>query len=131
MTAGARRRWRENSFERRAVFPYHRHRAARSSRADRGLAMSVRQPRLWLLVLLAVAPAVTARAAEDFAGGVPDAEAVTRATRLIKQTFATEYGSATTFAGRAALAQRLLKEAVDTKDESAARYVLLCEARDF
>jgi hypothetical protein len=62
--------------------------------------------------------------------GVPDDDAVAKATRLIKQTFAAEYVSATTLPQRAALAQRLLKEAIDTRDDLPARYALLCEARD-
>jgi hypothetical protein len=62
--------------------------------------------------------------------GAPDDEAVAKATQLIKSTFAREYVAATTITARAALAQRLLKEAVDTKENTAARYALLIEARD-
>ena len=62
--------------------------------------------------------------------GVPDEEAIAKAARLIKQTFAQEYYSATTLPQRSALAQRLLKEALDTADDSPVRYVLLCESRD-
>lgn len=62
--------------------------------------------------------------------GVPDDEAIGKATRLIKQTFAQDYFSATTFPQRSALAQRLLKEAQETSDNTPVRYVLLCEARD-
>src|SRR5262249_51497819 len=61
---------------------------------------------------------------------VPGEEAISKATRLIKQTFAQEYFSATTLPQRSALAQRLLKEAEDTPDDAPVRYVLLCEARD-
>jgi len=62
--------------------------------------------------------------------GVPDDDAIAKATRLIKQTFAQEYFSATTLPQRSALAQRLLKEAKDTTDNPSVRYVLLTESRD-
>jgi hypothetical protein len=62
--------------------------------------------------------------------GVPNEDAIAKATRLIKTTFAQEYYSATTLPQRATLAQRLLKEAAETTDDSPVRYVLLCEARD-
>jgi len=73
-------------------------------------------------------PDKTARPAGPF--GIPNEEATAKATRLIKQTFAQEYFSATTLPQRAALAQRLLKEAQETPDDAPVRYVLLCEARD-
>jgi hypothetical protein len=62
--------------------------------------------------------------------GVPDDDSIAKATRLIKKTFAQEYFSATTLPQRSALAQKLLKEAQDTIDNSPVRYVLLTEARD-
>src|SRR5436190_13517800 len=80
--------------------------------------------------LMLCAAARGAERVPDAPLGVPDDAAVARATKLIKQTFATEYGAAKTLPLQAALAQRLLKEAVDTKEDLAARYVLLCEARD-
>ena len=62
--------------------------------------------------------------------GVPDEESVAKETKLIKQVFAKEYTSARTLPDRAALARRLLKEAVETSQDTPARYALLCEARD-
>jgi len=62
--------------------------------------------------------------------GVPADEDVAKAVRLIKQTFAQEYAAATTLPQRSALAQRLLKEAIDTKEDGPNRYALLCESRD-
>jgi hypothetical protein len=84
------------------------------------------------MVVLAVA--LCARGA-DLAGGaaplgVPDDAAVAKAAQMIKHTLAAEYLAATTMPGRAALAQRLLREAIDTRDDVVSRYALLCEARD-
>lgn len=62
--------------------------------------------------------------------GVPGEEAIASATRLVKETFRAEYAAAISLPQRASLAQRLLKEAQATQGEAAARYVLLCEARD-
>jgi hypothetical protein len=62
--------------------------------------------------------------------GVPDEEAVAKETKLIRQVFAKEYDGARTLPDRAALARRLLKEAVETQQDTPARYALLCEARD-
>src|SRR5258706_8785086 len=61
--------------------------------------------------------------------GVPDDDAVVKATRLIKQTFAQEYVAATTLPQRATLARRLLKEAVETHEGIPAREPPLREAR--
>lgn len=68
--------------------------------------------------------------AVDAPAGVPDPESIARATRLVKTTFREEYGTLTTPARRASLAQRLCREADQTRDDPVARYVLLCEARD-
>jgi hypothetical protein len=91
--------------------------------------MRGRQLGSWLLTLFLPAFLV---AADKPAGpyGVPDDDAVAKATKLIKQTFAQDYAAATTLPLRATLARRLLKEAVDTRDETPERYALLCEARD-
>jgi hypothetical protein len=62
--------------------------------------------------------------------GVPDEESVARATKLIRTTFAQEYASAVNLDLRAALARRLLKEALETRDDAVARYALLCETRE-
>src|SRR4051812_24277550 len=62
--------------------------------------------------------------------GVPDDESVARATKLVKTTFAQEYAAAVNVDLRAALAKRLLKEALDTREDAVARYALLCEARE-
>jgi hypothetical protein len=62
--------------------------------------------------------------------GVPSDDALAVATALVKRTYATDYAAATTLPLRTLLAQRLLKEALDTKDDTPARYVLLCESRD-
>lgn len=66
----------------------------------------------------------------DAPSGVPGDEALATATKLVKETFRKEYAASTTLPQRAALARRLLKEAQETQGEAAARYVLLCEARD-
>jgi hypothetical protein len=91
--------------------------------------MRGRQLGSWLLTLFLPAFLI---AAEKPVGpyGVPDDDAVVKATKLIKQTFAQDYVAATTLPQRATLAKRLLKEAVDTRDDTPARYALLCEARD-
>jgi hypothetical protein len=91
--------------------------------------MRGRQLGSWLLTLLLP---VFLIAADKPVGrfGVPDEDAVAQATKLIKQTFAQEYAGATTPPLRATLAKRLLKEAVDTREDTPARYALLCEARD-
>jgi hypothetical protein len=62
--------------------------------------------------------------------GVPADEAVAAATALVKRTYAQDYATANTLQLRALLGRRLLKEALDTKDDTPARYVLLCESRD-
>jgi PA14 domain len=88
-------------------------------------------PRVMGLVLfICCAAALPRAAAEENSLGVPDSEAIARATALIKKTFAEEYAAARTPIQRAALASRFLKEAVQTRDNPPARYVLLCEARD-
>jgi hypothetical protein len=68
--------------------------------------------------------------AEDHALGVPDTQSIDKAKAFIKRTYSEEYAAARTPQQRAALAARLLREGVQTKDNPPARYVLLCEARD-
>ena len=80
-----------------------------------------------LMTLLGPAPRAPA---DDQPFGVPDENSVSAALALVKKTYATEYAAARTPAQRAALASRFLKEAAQTRDNPAARYVLLCEARD-
>jgi hypothetical protein len=97
--------------------------------------MSTRNPGFALLTLLLVLPSLTYAADKpttkpDAPFGVPGDEAVAKATKLIKETFARDYAAATTLPLRTALAQRLLKEALETRDDTPARYVLLCESRD-
>src|SRR5258706_2576492 len=91
--------------------------------------MRGRQLGSWLITLFLPAFLI---AADKPVGpyGVPDDDAIAKATKLIKQTFAHEYVAATTLPQRATLARRLLKEAVDTHEDTPARYALLCEARD-
>src|SRR5881392_2685798 len=55
--------------------------------------------------------------------GVPGDEALAAATALVKRTYSQEYATATTPQLRTVLARRLLKEALDTKDDTPARYV--------
>jgi hypothetical protein len=81
-------------------------------------------------VIFALATIWSRTAAEDRTYGVPDDEVVAKAQALVKKTYAQEYAAARTHVQRAALASRLLKEAAQTRDNPAARYVLLCEARD-
>jgi hypothetical protein len=90
----------------------------------------------WVVLFSAAAMAMPVWAVEK-AGvadtppfGAPDEGAVARSMKLIRQTFEREYAGATSVAARAALAQRLLKEAVETKEDKPTRYALLCEARD-
>jgi hypothetical protein len=91
--------------------------------------MRLRQLGTWVVILLLTSILLAAdKPSPPF--GVPNDDAIAKATKLIKQTFAQEYGAAATLPQRAALAQRLLKEAIDTRDDTPARYVLLCEARD-
>jgi hypothetical protein len=84
---------------------------------------------MWLVTLLLPSILIAADV-ERAPFGVPDDQAAAKATKLIKQVFAQEYGAATTLPKRAELARRLLKEAIDTRDDTPARYALLCEARD-
>jgi WD40 repeat protein len=59
----------------------------------------------------------------------PDAAAQAKAEQVVREVFKAEYAKASA-ADRLKLANRLLKEAADTKDDSAARFVLLREAAD-
>ncbi len=60
----------------------------------------------------------------------PDAEAQSRAEKLIKEIYKAEYAKAKLPADRTALAEKLLALAHETKDDSVARFVLFREARD-
>jgi tetratricopeptide (TPR) repeat protein len=60
---------------------------------------------------------------------VPKAEALTAAEKTIKEVFKDEYAKTTT-ADKLALAQKLLEQAGETKDDVAARYVLYQQAID-
>ncbi|HEY7115897.1 MAG TPA: hypothetical protein VH475_04895, partial [Tepidisphaeraceae bacterium] len=93
--------------------------------------MRLRQLGTCLITLLILCRALHAADTKaDAPFGVPSDDAIAKATKLVRQTFATEYAAATNLTQRAALARRLLKEALDTKDDVPARYVLLCECRD-
>jgi hypothetical protein len=82
-----------------------------------------------LLTLVAATTKPTTQPTET-SFGVPSDDAIATATALIKKTFAQDYAAAPTLPHRATHAQRLLKEALDTRDDTPARYVLLCESRD-
>ena len=95
--------------------------------------MPIRQSGSFLLaILLLLAPlcqsAETDKPTPPF--GVPSDDALATATALVKRTYAQDFANANTLQLRTTLAQRLLKEALDTKDDTPARYVLLCESRD-
>ncbi len=60
---------------------------------------------------------------------VPDEAALTAAEKEIKEVYKAEYAKKLP-PDKQALARRLLKEGIDTKDKPAARYVLFKEARD-
>jgi len=85
------------------------------------------------------APVVSAPAPAPLPGpfGVPDDAALARAAKTIKATFDLEYRQASAnatadgLAKRDSLANRLYKEAQETRDDPAARYVLLTETRDW
>ncbi len=60
----------------------------------------------------------------------PDAEAQSRAEKRIKDVYKADYAKAKLPADRAVLAEKLLAQAHETKDDLAARFVLFREARD-
>lgn len=60
---------------------------------------------------------------------LPDAAEQARAEKLVREVFQREYASKDP-AARIALARRLLQQAIETRDDAAARYVLQREARD-
>jgi len=95
--------------------------------------MSTRQLGLYVLAILLLAPPIQAADSTDKPPppfGVPSDDALAAATALVKRTYAQDFANATTLQLRTTLAQRLLKEALDTRDDTPARYVLLCESRD-
>jgi hypothetical protein len=59
---------------------------------------------------------------------IPNAKSIAEALRLAKELFAEDYSAAKTADGRRALAAKLLSVAKDTKDDPAARFVLLEES---
>jgi len=78
---------------------------------------------------LAAAAAAPATRATSSAPAVPDEKAIATAQRLMREVFAAEYAAADT-SGRRALARKFLRQACFSEEDPAARYVLLCEARD-
>src|SRR5437667_417142 len=60
---------------------------------------------------------------------IPDDAAVKEAEKTIRSLFKDDYAKRSP-ADRGALAKNLLKQAMDTKDENAARYVLFRESQD-
>lgn len=93
----------------------------------------MRLTRLVGLAVLAAAvavlmPASRSRAADERQPVPTDAEIAAKLA-IIKETYKTEYTKTKSFE-RAALAQKLLQLARDTKDDPIGRYVLLVEARD-
>ncbi|WP_439621892.1 family 16 glycoside hydrolase [Gemmata sp.] len=60
----------------------------------------------------------------------PDAEAQARAEKVVKDVYKADYAKARLPADRAALAEKLLALALETRDDPAARFVLFREARD-
>jgi hypothetical protein len=88
----------------------------------------------WFLVLTLI-PGFTAGAApkdepaKDERSLVPEAASQEKAEKLIKELFKDEYARKTP-RGRLSLAAKLVEEARETKDDPAARFVLMREARD-
>ncbi len=60
---------------------------------------------------------------------VPDEAAQEEAGKLVREVFAQDYAKGTT-EGRQALARKLLKLGIETRDDAASRYVLFRETRD-
>ena len=90
--------------------------------------MRLLTPPLALGALLLAAPLLRA---DDARTPVPDAAALAKAEKDIKDVFKDDFAAAKKRADAAAeLAGKLLKQAQDTKDNPAARYVLFREARD-
>lgn len=80
-------------------------------------------------VLLAwVSALVFAQAPPDSRSPVPEAAAVKDIEKLVRDVYKDEYARRGA-ADRLALARRLLREAIATKDDAGSRYVLLKEAR--
>ena len=83
---------------------------------------------------LAVAVAVILPAgpglAQDNRMPVPTEAEFNAKVALIRETYKADYAKAKTTADKAALAQKLLQLARDTRDDPLGRYALLMEARD-
>jgi len=80
-----------------------------------------------LLSLLIVSLTMSCLLAADEKKPVPKAEAQAAAEKLVKEVFKDDYAK-TKAADKLALAQKLLQQAEETKDDAAARYVLFREA---
>ena len=79
-----------------------------------------------ILIVVGGSPAV---AIADDRLAVPGADEQANATTLVRDLFKTEYADPRPSA-KAALAVKLLRQAAETKDDPAVRYVLLREGRD-
>src|SRR5579883_614338 len=79
------------------------------------------------LFLTLVAP-LAVRAAD--LAPVPDAAAQKKADALVKDVFGAEIARAKSPTDKAAVAEKLLKQGIDTRDDPAARFVLLRDARE-
>ena len=83
--------------------------------------------RLMLPLLLLVSP--TLLIAQD-KSPVPDADAIKDAESLIQEVFKDEFDKATTPSQMSALAEMLLQQGLETKNDAAGRYTLFSKARD-
>lgn len=82
-------------------------------------------------VALVLIPACLSWADEKIAlVPVPDADAQMKAEKLIKEVFQADYSKAKLPTDKAALAEKLLRQGGETKDDLTARFVMFREARD-
>ncbi|MBN9121669.1 MAG: hypothetical protein J0I06_21415 [Planctomycetes bacterium] len=81
------------------------------------------------LFVLACLLAVSARAADGDRAPVPPAEEVEKATKLVRDLFKSEYAK-TQPKAKAALAEKLFKQAEETNDDPVARYALYRESAE-
>jgi hypothetical protein len=84
---------------------------------------------VFLLIVIAVLSPNPAAGIDDERTPVPPTTDLVKAEALVKGIFKSEYAK-TKRADRTALASKLLEQFAETKDDQAARYVLLREARD-
>ncbi len=82
----------------------------------------------FFLMLILFSPLL--RAGVDELAPVPDAQAQVKADNEIQETFKEEFAKAKQGAGKRALANLLLKNALETMDNPVARYVMLRRAHD-